>query len=142
MQEQLQVKIKRVHPDAVIPTYAKAGDAGMDLTATERIDTENFISYKTGLCFAIPEGYMGLIFPRISVSNTGLSLANSVGVVDAGYRDEVELRFKISSQAKQYNAGDRVGQIIIMPFPKVEFLDIAELPQEGNRGGGYGSTGN
>lgn len=138
----MKVLIKRLHPNAVIPTYAKKGDAGMDITATQRVVTDNYICYKTGLAFAIPEGYVGLLFPRSSISKTGLVLSNSVGVLDSGYRDEVEFRFKlVNNIVDTYKEGDRIGQIIIVPHPKIEFDDVDELSNEGNRGGGFGSTG-
>ena len=97
----MKVKIKKLHPDAVIPSYAKPGDAGMDLTAiSKRVETgsdENgeYIEYGTGLAIEIPEGHVGLVFPRSSVSKKDLFLANAVGVIDSGYRGEVKLRFKL-----------------------------------------------
>lgn len=139
----MNVKIKKLHPNAVIPSYAKEGDAGMDITATEKEVLDDYIVYKTGLAFAIPKGYVGLLFPRSSVSKTSLMLANGVGVLDHGYRDEVEFRFKqVCNLSKKYNVGDRIGQIIIIPFPEIEFVEVGALPQEGNRGGGFGHTGN
>ena len=80
----MEVKIKRLHPDSVIPSYALPGDAGMDLTAVSReIDDYGNISYGTGLAFEIPEGYTGLIFPRSSICKKQLVLSNSVGVIDS-----------------------------------------------------------
>src|SRR5690606_10497369 len=93
----MKVKIKRLHPQAVIPSYAKPGDAGMDLTATSKSYDENGnVVYGTGLAFEIPEGYVGLLFPRSSNSKTDLILSNSVGVLDSGYRGEVMFKFKSS----------------------------------------------
>ena len=82
----IELKIKKLHPDAVIPCYAKAGDAGMDLVAvSEKWNEQNtMVTYDTGLSIEIPEGYVGLLFPRSSVSKTTLNLANSVGVIDSG----------------------------------------------------------
>ena len=83
----MKVKIKKLHPNAVKPKYAKESDAGMDLVATEIIsETPSQITYGTGLAMEIPDGMVGLVFPRSSIRNTGLNLSNSVGVIDAGYR--------------------------------------------------------
>lgn len=89
------VNIKKLTPEAVIPLYAKEGDAGMDLVATS-VDYSNeyYIEYGTGLAIEIPKGYVGLIFPRSSNSKKDLQLCNSVGVIDSGYRGEVKLRYR------------------------------------------------
>ena len=144
----LKVKVKRLHPDAVIPKYSKSGDAGLDLTAISINFDEMYISYDTGLAFEIPEGYVGLIYPRSSISNKDLSLANAVGVVDSGYRGSVSFRFKISnrygvkfSDPKLYEVGDRVGQLIIMPYPQVELVESDNLSKTERSTGGYGSSG-
>lgn len=143
----LKVKIKKTVPEAVIPTYAKHGDAGMDITATSMEVTEDYISYGTGLKFEIPEGYVGLLFPRSSVSKKDLSLANAVGVLDSGYRGEVSFRFKRTTDGNQfktpkiYAVGEKIGQITILPFPQVEFEESEELSETERGTGGYGSTG-
>ena len=141
----MNIKIKKLHKDAVIPFYASEGAAGMDLTATEIevVDEKDhgYISYKTGLAMEIPVGYMGLLFPRGSVSKTGLIMANCVGVVDADYRGDIEARFKYVAGSKKYDAGDRVAQIIILPFPTIEFEEVEELTQTERGEGGHGSTG-
>lgn len=93
----MEIKIKKLNNDAVIPNYAKYGDAGMDLTAISRIfDKYGNVSYGTGLAIEIPDGYVGLLFPRSSNSKKDLLLANSVGVIDSGYRGEIFLKFKPS----------------------------------------------
>jgi len=114
----MKVKIKKLHPDAVIPKYAKEGDAGMDLTAVSReidvnyMDGDNLITYGTGLAFEIPKGYVGLVFPRSSIYKKDLTLSNSVGVIDSGYRGEVKFKFR-NNDYRDYDIGDRIGQIII-----------------------------
>ena len=126
----MQVKMKRLVENAVIPEYAKAGDAGLDLIATTKEENTMFIEYGTGLSMELPDGYVGLIFPRSSISKYHLSLANSVGVIDSGYRGEVKVRFKkTSTNAYEtvYNVGDKICQLIIMPFPKVEIEEVSEL---------------
>lgn len=142
----LEVKIKKLHENAVIPTYSKDGDAGMDLTAVSVEHTPDYISYKTGLSFEIPTGYVGLLFPRSSNSKKDLLLTNSVGVLDSGYRGEVELRFKPILNNKlenisTYDVGDRVGQIMILPYPKIKFIESEELSSSDRGSGGFGSTG-
>ena len=138
----MKIKILKLHSSAVIPKYSKFGDAGMDLTAitvSENQEEENYITYHTGLSMEIPIGYVGLLFPRSSVYKTGQSLANSVGVVDSGYRGEIMLKFK--KGFGRYNVGDRVGQIIILPYPAIQFEEVEELSLSDRGEGGFGSTG-
>lgn len=142
----MEVKIKKTHPDAVIPKYAKPGDAGMDLTAVSmKIDEYGNICYGTGLAFEIPEGYVGLVFPRSSNHKKGVILTNCVGVIDSGYRGEVSFKFKeiaLGNFSKvTYKVGDRIGQIIIMPYPRIEFIEVEELSETERGTNGYGSTG-
>lgn len=140
----MKVNIKKTHPDAVIPQYSKPGDAGLDLVAVCKIETDLYIEYNTHLQFAIPEGYVGLVFPRSSCSKYHLSLANSVGVIDSGFRGNVTARFKKTldqPHANVYNIGDRVCQIIIMPYHQVEFVEVDELSETERGSGGYGSSG-
>ena len=139
----MKVKIKKLIEKAVIPIYAKLGDAGMDLTAITKDDFSNYsyIEYGTGLSIEIPEGYVGLLFPRSSNSKTSLILSNSVGVIDSGYRGEIKLRFKeIDTNDIEYSVGDRIGQIIILPYPKIEFEEVSELSNTDRGIGGFGST--
>ncbi len=139
----MEVKIKKLHPSAVIPKYAKDGDAGMDLVATEIIKRTNTqITYGTGIALEIPQGFVGLVFPRSSIRNTNLELSNSVGVIDSGYRGELQATFNIiSSDRISYQIGERIAQIIIIPYPPIEFIESDEL-LDSNRGeGGFGSTG-
>lgn len=144
------VKIKKLHKDAVIPKYAKKGDAGLDLTAVScEVDEYGNIVYHTGLAFEIPEGYVGLVFPRSSVCKKKLLLTNSVGVIDSGYRGEVTAKFKKAepfsfvgeTSETKYNVGERIAQMIIIPYPNVEFEEVTELSQTERGGNGYGSTG-
>lgn len=142
----MKVNIKKLNQNAKIPTYAKHGDAGMDLTAVtcHRDEYDNYV-YGTGLALEIPEGYVGLIFPRSSNRKTSAYMTNHVGVIDSGYRGEVMLTFKsrdfVTRDAAPYNIGDRIGQIIIMPYPKIEFNVVFELSETERGEGGHGSTG-
>jgi dUTP pyrophosphatase len=139
----MQVKIKKLHTDAVIPKYAKEGDAGMDLTAVTILEqTPYSVTYDTGLAFEIPEGFVGYIFPRSSIRKYGLLLSNSVGVVDSGYRGSVQATFKRTGHIeKYYSVGDRIAQIIIMPIPYINFVEAEELSSTERGTGGFGSTG-
>lgn len=152
--QNIKVKIKKTNPNAVIPCYAKAGDAGLDLTATSiSYDEYGNICYGTGLAFEIPEGYVGLIFPRSSICKEQLLLSNAVGVIDSGYRGEVSFKFKPSLALDSlqcvtdrklygvYKVGERVGQMIIMPYPHIEFEEVEELSETERGEGGYGSSG-
>jgi dUTP pyrophosphatase len=139
----MQVKIKRLKSNAVIPTYAKEGDAGMDLVATEIIkDTPEQITYGTGIAMEIRDGFVGLVFPRSSIRKTGLQLSNSVGVIDSGYRGELQATFnKVFGGDNFYKVGDRIAQIIIIPYPQIEFEEVEELSDSERGEGGFGSTG-
>ena len=143
----MKVNIKKVHPNAIIPSYAKSGDAGMDLVATSIIgETLGSITYGLGVALEIPEGFVGLVFPRSSIRKTNLQLSNSVGVIDSGYRGELQATFnKIQGvdnvERENYKVGDRVCQIIIIPYPPIEFNEVNELSNTERGEGGFGSTG-
>ena len=140
----MKVKFKKLHPDAVTPTYAKAGDAGMDLTAvSSTTDEYGNAVYGTGLALEVPEGYVGLIFPRSSNSKMDLYLTNHVGVVDSGYRGEIMFKFRSTSVGipNIYKVGERVGQLLIIPYPQIEFVEADELSNTERGVGGFGSSG-
>jgi dUTP pyrophosphatase len=168
----MQVKIKKLVGNAVIPQYALNGDAGLDLVATSKIyDEFGNVHYGTGLAFEIPKGYVGLLFPRSSNAKKDLLLSNSVGVLDSNYRGEVSFKFKPSAVLysdidnpesligvacetfdevilpynsvpfQDYQIGDKLGQIIILPYPEIEFVEVDELSETERGNGGYGSTG-
>lgn len=163
----MKVRIKKLSPNARIPKKAHTTDAGFDLYATSfHYDKEEGnLVYGTGLAFEIPEGYVGYIFPRSSITRKDLMLPNSVGVVDAGYRGEVTFKFKIPhrvysyspkrtmepiytpernqyANSRIYEVGERIGQLIIMPIPDIEFEEADELSDSERGTGGYGSSGN
>jgi dUTP pyrophosphatase len=142
----MKVRIKKINENAVIPSYAKSGDAGMDLVATSIIsETDTQITYGIGLALEIPNGFVGLIFPRSSVRKTRLMLSNCVGVVDSGYRGELQATFnKINQNSiaeNDYKVGDRIAQIMIIPYPPIEFDEVDELSDTERGEGGFGSTG-
>ena len=153
----MEVKIKKLHPDAVIPSYSKDGDAGMDLTAINTIAQEDVteygtVNYKFGLAIEIPKGYVGLIFPRSSIYKSTTRLANAVGVIDSGYRGEISVQMDVAPPAmmdgsgalgykgEMYEKCDRVAQLIIMPYPQIEFQEVDDLSETERGTGGYGST--
>lgn len=174
----MEVKIKKLCKNAVIPSYAKPGDAGMDMIATSRIfDRYGNVEYGTGIAMEIPEGYVGLLFPRSSICKKDLSLSNAVGVIDSGYRGEIKFKFKptlaymdfgvsedphgvsydsdtfsfvgiVGDNTKDavtpaiYKVGDKIGQMIILPYPHIELTEVSELSATDRGEGGYGSTGN
>jgi dUTP pyrophosphatase len=142
----MKVRIKKLNENAVIPSYAKSGDAGMDLVATSIIsETDTQITYGIGLALEIPNGFVGLIFPRSSVRKTRLMLSNCVGVVDSGYRGELQATFNKVNQnsiaENDYKVGDRIAQIMIIPHPPIEFDEVNDLSETERGEGGFGSTG-
>lgn len=140
----MKIKIKKLNPLAVVPKKAHQTDAGFDLHAVSKnYDDDGNVVYGCGLAFEIPEGYMGLVFPRSSNARTSLLLSNSVGVIDSGYRGEVTAKFKSISplHEAEYKIGERFAQIIFLPIPNVE-LEVVEELSDSERGiGGYGSSG-
>ena len=145
----MKINIKKLDENAVVPKYAHVGDAGMDVVATSINVTDDYIEYGTGLAFEVPEGYCMLIFPRSSNSKKDLLLANSVGILDSTYRGELKLRFKRTYSVgtyglhvkEIYDVGDKVGQIMILPYPQIEYNEVDELSDTERGSGGFGSTG-
>lgn len=185
----MKVRIKRLTNNAVIPAKAHGTDAAYDLVATSRVfDELGNVVYGTGLAFEIPEGYMGLVFPRSSICKKDLALSNAVGVIDSGYRGEVMAKFKPTLvvvcddaigkdkndycgratdvwdgqfvtfhgrhpkspdvpkgaqpfQPRFYEVGERIGQLVVVQSPEIEFEEVDELSDSERGEGGYGSTG-
>ena len=142
--EGVLVKVKKLVPEAVIPSYSKPGDAGMDLTITKEIENTSFsVSYGFGIAMEIPKSYVGLVFPRSSVRNQDLILSNCVGVIDSGYRGELQATFKKTQglDSIKYKVGERGAQIIILPYPTIYMTEVPELSDTERGDGGFGSTG-
>ena len=140
----MKIKFKKLKNSAIIPSYAKNGDAGMDLYATSVDWTKEplYWEYSTSLAVEIPEGYVGLLFPRSSISKTNHSLRNSVGVIDSGYRGEIKIRMSPDQEDKTaYTPGDKIAQLIIMKLPFVTIEEVKELSNSDIGKGGFGSTG-
>lgn len=147
-----KIKVKKLCDGAILPSYAHVSDAGMDLVAvSKKHDFDGNVVYGTGLAFEIPDGYVGLLFPRSSNAKKDLLLSNSVGVLDSGYRGEVTFKFRkqysqfgdvlYHDSVREYEIGDRIGQMIVLPYPRVEFEEVSELSESDRGTGGYGSTG-
>jgi dUTP pyrophosphatase len=140
----LKIKLKKLVKHAFIPEYANPGDAGLDLVAIDSYKNHDYkyIEYGTGIAIEIPEGYVGLIYPRSSISKTPHTLANSVGVLDSSYRGEIKLRMRYIDEREdmEYGFGDKVGQLIIMPLPTIELEEVDELSNTERGDGGFGST--
>jgi dUTP pyrophosphatase len=143
----MMVKIKKLHQNAVIPKYSKHGDAGMDLTITSIISESKIdVTYGFGIAMEIPKGFVGLVFPRSSVRKYDLSLTNCVGVIDSGYRGEIQATFKKTNWLKgdnsdKYEIGDRGAQIMILAYPEIDFVESDTLSETDRGDGGFGSTG-
>ena len=147
----MKVRIKKLNEGAIVPSYSKEGDAGLDFTAVE-ISRDNVgnITYHTGLAIEIPEGYVGLLFPRSSISKKQQFLTNGVGVIDSSYRGEIMAKFKPVMgtydtildlfESNEYQVGDRIVQMIILPYPQIEFEEVEELSETERGYGGFGST--
>ncbi len=127
------------------PSYAHKGDAGLDLRIKEDVSLlpGERKTVGTGLSFAIPEGYVGLVFPRSGLaSKRGITLSNAVGVIDSGYRGEVcATLYNASGRIVKLSAGERVCQMIVMPFATCELVKSSVLPESERGEGGFGSTG-
>lgn len=139
----MKVKIKKLNESAVIPKYAKEGDAGLDLTATAyKVNEKGQYIYTSDLALEIPDGYVGLLFPRSSICKKDLEMTNSVGVIDSNYRGPIKSVFNPTCEDPEvYELGERFAQLIIIPYPKIEFEEVEELSETERGEGGYGSTG-
>ena len=143
----MKILFKKLVQEAQKPKFGKPGDAGADLVATSFDQKRGYqVVYGTGLAVEIPEGMVGLVFPRSSVRDTNLTMANSVGVIDSGYRGEIMVTFNHVSRTghdsdKIYKVGDRIAQLVIMPVPLVQYTEVEELSETERNTSGYGSTG-
>lgn len=146
MNDQLNVPLKVLSPDAVVPQNAYHGDAGVDLCSTEDVELRPFERklISTGLALAIPFGYGGFILPRSGTAiKQGLSLANTPGLIDSNYRGEIKIA-AINLDAKnsiQIKAGDRIAQLVIMKVESPAFAVVDELDDTVRGAGGFGSSG-
>ena len=144
----MELKFKKLHPAAILPTYGSAGAAGADLYALPEGDPITIapgetVFIHTGLSMAIPEGYVGLNFARSGLaSKRGLAPANKVGVIDSDYRGELMVALHNHGDTPQtVQPGDRVAQFLIMPVITADFVEVDSLDETQRGEGGFGSTG-
>jgi len=142
----LEILVSKLHPAAIVPTYAKPGDAGADLYAIEektlRPGERSLV--KTGIAIALPEGFVGLVHPRSGLAlKNGISVVNTPGTIDSGYRGEigVVLINHDLNESFSVKVGDRIAQLVIQKFENAVFKIVSELPPSERASGGYGSTG-
>ena len=142
----VEIPLRRLSDDAVLPTYAHPGDAGADLCTTVpvRLAPGERALVPTGLALAVPEGYVALIHPRSGLAaRCGLSIVNTPGTVDAGYRGEVKVLL-VNLDLREdivLAAGDRVAQLVLQQVERASFVEVDHLPGSSRGAGGYGSTG-
>jgi dUTP pyrophosphatase len=142
----MELKVRRLRPEAVVPTRAYAGDAGLDLSACDAVELgpgERAV-VGTGLAVAIPEGHAGFVQPRSGLAaRHGLSIVNTPGLVDSGYRGEVTVVLVNTDPRETFvvEPGMRIAQLVILPVPEVELVEAHELPPSERGEGGYGSSG-
>ena len=143
---QVQVLITRLDPDLPLPRYAKPGDAGADIVS--RVDITLAPGERalvpTGIAIALPDGYVALVHPRSGLAiKHGVTMVNSPGTVDAGYRGELQIILinHDRSESISFKRGDRIAQLVIQQVERAEFVGVSELPGSGRGKGGFGSTG-
>ena len=164
------IRVKRINPDAPMPKYAHDGDAGMDLCSMEDVELYPGETKKvgTGVAMAIPDGWVGLVFPRSGLGSKGLTLSNCVGVIDSGYRGEIQATLHFNQSSSEYwiseqrqvdgsvivtkntvknlksfkvRKGDRVAQIVFVPFGSATLQEVEDLDETDRGAGSFGSTG-
>ena len=141
----LEIKFKKLVETAKMPTKAHPTDAGADLTAVSRKWDEELKCwvYGTGIATEIPEGYVGLAFPRSSIRKYGLMQRNCIGVIDSHYRGEIMVTYKFFNDVpKIYEVGDKIAQFIILPYPEVSYTEVESLSETDRGENGHGSSGN
>jgi dUTP pyrophosphatase len=133
-------------PEAVAPSYAHPGDAGADLVSTETLVLEPGAraTVGTGVAIALPDGYVAFVVPRSGLAaKHGITIVNSPGTVDAGYRGEIRVTLLNTDPSEPYavTAGDRIAQLVILPVSRARFIAVDRLPGSDRGEGGFGSTG-
>lgn len=145
MNADLDLLLRRLHPDAVTPVYAHPGDAGMDLVSVEQVTLQSGQRHAvaTGWAMAIPEGWVGLVHPRSGLAlRAGLTVANAPGTIDAGYRGEVKvILVNLGSEPVTVGPGDRVAQLLLQRVGHARVVEVEDLDATARGSGGFGSTG-
>jgi dUTP diphosphatase len=141
----IELPIRRLRPDAVIPERAYDGDAGLDLAACERVELApgERALVGTGVAVAIPDGYAGFVQPRSGLaSKHGITIVNTPGLVDSGYRGELRVAL-LNTDAREtflVEPGLRIAQLVIVPLPEVELVEVETLPESERGVRGFGSS--
>ena len=141
----IELPIRRLRPDAVVPGRAYSGDAGLDLSSCERVELApgERALVPTGLAVAIPEGYAGFVQPRSGLAaKHGISIVNTPGLVDSGYRGELLVNL-VNTDARApfvVEPGMRIAQLVILPIPELELVEVDELPESERGVRGFGSS--
>ena len=141
----IDLRVRRLRDDAVLPSQAYAGDAGLDLAAAESVTIgpgERAV-VGTGLAVAIPDGYTGLVVPRSGLAaRNGIGKVNSPGVIDAGYRGEVRVVLLNTDRREPFTVepGMRIAQLLVVPVPPVRLVEVDELPESERGERGFGSS--
>jgi dUTP pyrophosphatase len=141
----IELPIKRLRPDAAIPSHAYAGDAGLDLVSCERVVLApgDRATVSTGIALAVPDGYAGFVQPRSGLaSKQGIAIVNSPGLIDSGYRGEVRVVLLNTDRERTFvaEAGDRIAQLVVLPLPRIEAVEVDELPESERGVRGFGSS--
>ena len=143
----MNIPVKRLHPDAVLPSTAHAGDAGCDLVSVEEVTLRagggrGLVA--TGFAMALPEGFGGFVLPRSGLaSRHGVTCANAPGLIDAGYRGEVKVALVNLDPEQDYvvRPGDRIAQLVVLPVPALSWEVVDELTESDRGSAGFGSSG-
>jgi dUTP pyrophosphatase len=140
-----ELAITRLHPAAVLPERAYAGDAGLDLAACERVELGpgERATVGTGLAFAIPEGHGGFVQPRSGLAaKHGLTIVNAPGLIDSGYRGEVRIVLLNTDPRESFTVepGMRIAQLVVLELPELELVEVDELPPSERGVRGFGSS--
>jgi dUTP diphosphatase len=141
----IELPIRRLHEEATLPERAYPGDAGLDLAACERVELGpgERATVPTGLAVAIPEGYAGFVQPRSGLAaRQGISVVNSPGLIDSGYRGEIRVVLLNTDAEHTFVAepGDRIAQLVVLPIPELELVEVDELPETERGVRGFGSS--
>ena len=141
----LRVAIRRLHPDARIPTAAYLDDAGLDLASVERVTLPagGRHTVATGLAVAIPPGHAGFVQPRSGLAaRHGITVVNSPGLIDAGYRGELQVVLLNTDPDHEFTieVGDRIAQLVILALPSIDLVEVDELPPSQRAERGFGSS--
>jgi len=141
----IELAVRRLNPHATVPARAYPGDAGLDLAACERVELApgERALVGTGLAVAIPEGYAGFVQPRSGLaSNHGITIVNTPGLVDSGYRGELRVALLNTDKREPFvvEPGMRIAQLVVLPYPEVELVEVDELPESERGVRGFGSS--